>query len=154
MQASSWSLMACRVLHSQSRSPLVLLGEDNQLGFPGKIPHRADASAPNGVRFSEHRPGLRVRRGTEGTLPRHPGAQSENWKRLSGAPPSAGWPGCSALVGVLLPCEWEDDEWELSLELLRVSVLVLVFFILRLFARGALSTFWRQNPSLLYLLKA
>ena len=148
------SLTACRVLHSQSRSPPVVLRKDNQLGFPGKIPHRADASGPNGVRFSEHRPGLWVRRGTEGTLPRRPGAQSENWKRLSGAPPSAGWPGCSALVGVLLPCEWEDDECELSLELLRVSVLVLVFFILRLFARGALSTFWRQNPSLLYLLKA
>ena len=89
-----------------------------------------------------------------GSVPRPPGAQSWNWKRLSGAPPSAGLAGCSTLVGVLLPCEWEDEECELSLELLRVSVLVLVFFILRLFASGALSTFWRQNPSLLYLLKA
>lgn len=68
--------------------------------------------------------------------------------------PSAGWPGCSVFVGVVFPWDWEEDEWELSLELLRVSVLVLVFFIFLLLARGALSTFCRQNPSLLYLLKA
>lgn len=39
-------------------------------------------------------------------------------------------------------CDWEEEEeeWVLSLELLRVSVLVLVFFIFRLLASGALST--------------
>lgn len=51
-------------------------------------------------------------------------------------------------------CEEEDEEWVLSLELLRVSVLVLVFFIFRLFASGALSTVCRRNPSRLHLLKA
>lgn len=80
--------------------------------------------------------------------------QSENWKMVSGLLLSVGFVGCSVFVGVVLPWEWEEEECELSLELLRVSVLVLVFFIFRLFARGALSTFWRQNPSLLYLLKA
>lgn len=53
-------------------------------------------------------------------------------------------------------CDWEEeeDEWVLSLELLRVSVLVLVFFIFLLLARGALSTVWRRNPSRLHLLNA
>lgn len=51
-------------------------------------------------------------------------------------------------------CEEEDEEWVLSLELLRVSVLVLVFFIFRLLASGALSTVCRRNPSRLHLLKA
>lgn len=81
-------------------------------------------------------------------------AQSENWKRVSGLLPSVGLLGCSVLVGVVLPWEWEEEERELSLELLRVSVLVLVLFIFLLLAKGALSTFCRQNPSLLYLLKA
>lgn len=48
----------------------MLLDEDNQRGFPGKIPYGADASGPNGVCFSEHRPGPRARRGAAGTLPR------------------------------------------------------------------------------------
>lgn len=51
-------------------------------------------------------------------------------------------------------CEEEDEEWVLSLELLRVSVLVLVFFIFLLLASGALSTVCRRNPSRLHLLKA
>lgn len=42
----------------------------------------------------------------------------------------------------------------LSLELLRVSVLVLVFFIFLRLASGALSTVCRRNPSRLHLLKA
>lgn len=67
------------------------------------------------------------------------------------------------LTGVLLEgCvpvfswDWEEDdeEWVLSLELLRVSVLVLVFFIFLLFASGALSTVCRRKPSRLHLLNA
>lgn len=52
--------------------------------------------------------------------------------------------------------DWEEDdeEWVLSLELLRVSVLVLVFFIFLLFASGALSTVCRRKPSRLHLLNA
>ena len=42
----------------------------------------------------------------------------------------------------------------LSLELLRVSVLVLVFFIFLLLASGALSTVCRRKPSRLHLLNA
>ena len=54
---------------------------------------------------------------------------------------SAGLLGCRVLVGVVLPGEWDEDECELSRERLRGSVLVLVFFIFRRFASGALSTF-------------
>jgi len=56
----------------------------------------------------------------------------------------------------LFSCDWEleDEEWALSLELLRVSVLVLDFFILRRLASGALSTVCSRKPSRLHLLNA
>lgn len=61
-----------------------------------------------------------------------------------------------ASSGEVFSCDWEEEEDEcvLSLELLRVSVLVLVFFIFLRLASGALSTVWRRKPSRLHLLKA
>lgn len=112
-----------------------------------KIHQEADSNANNGRHLFKaqnipqaHAEGTKVQGSVKTAFHSH-GTQSENWKRVSGLLLSVGLPGCSVLVGVVLPWEWEDDERELSLELLRVSVLVLVLFIFLLLARGALSTF-------------
>lgn len=134
-------------IHSNAVCP-VLLDKDNQTGFPGKKIHQeADSNENNGRHLFKaqnipqaHAEGTKVQ-GSVRTAFHSQGTQSENWKRVSGLLLSVGLPGCSVLVGVVLPWEWEDDERELSLELLRVSVLVLVLFIFLLLAKGALSTF-------------
>lgn len=138
----------------------MLLDKDNQAEFPEKYSLRGrvqweqwDTSFKAQNIPQAHAEGAEVQ-GSARTAYHSCSTQSENWKRVSGLLPSVGLLGCSVLVGVVLPWEWEEEERELSLELLRVSVLVLVLFIFLLLAKGALSTFWRQNPSLLYLLKA
>ncbi|KAJ0008574.1 hypothetical protein NQD34_015989 [Periophthalmus magnuspinnatus] len=66
------------------------------------------------------------------------------------------WRLCASPSWKCLSCDWEEEEEECedSPELLRVSVLVLVFFIFRRLARGALSTVCNRKPSRLHLLKA
>lgn len=96
-------------IHSNILCP-VLSDEDNQLGFPEKIPCEADSKETNGTRFSKHRTWPQAHdEGAEGTMD-HPlcayrsyAAQSENWKRVSGLLLSAGLLGCNVFVGVLLP---------------------------------------------------
>lgn len=127
----------------------MLLDKDNQTGFPEKKKNssRGRFQCDNGRHLFKaqnipqaHAEGTKVQGSFKTAFHSH-GTQSENWKRVSGLLLSVGLPGCSVLVGVVLPWEWEDDERELSLELLRVSVLVLVLFIFLLLAKGALSTF-------------